>query len=247
MAAPDDSWLVEAMCQFVNSPAWNDQLLEFINANCEMFDNFQEENKHEYVEVHRRYKDIIDNLLAAHLMEIGMEPDEFEQKVLEAGLMDDPRLERVVGQLLAAEDFIKFKDMMVNHHTAMQKQAEHNYNQVVQTEADIADALAIEAAQRELENEATAAAIAAASRPAAPPPAARTARAAPVASSSAGGPAGIVPVAPTVMPTASEEAKFAAGGGTYGRASYGMGARKPPSNEKSAAIRRALVGAIRPA
>lgn len=252
MANPDDAWLVEAICHFVDSPAWNSQLTEFITSKCEEFDNFEEEFKHEYTEVHMEYKDLVDNLLAAQLMELGVEPEEFEQRIFQAGLMDDPRLQKVVDLLLAAEDFVRFKNMMVGYHTSMQQQREQTYNEVAQAE-DLAHAMALEEAQRELDQEAASEAIAAASLPAGPPAVPQAAFVSQPPTTSVGPSfVGPVPSAPSLpaasrrAPTAAEETRFAAEGGSYGRASFGTSSRKPGSNEKSAAIRRAILGAVRP-
>lgn len=120
----DDGWLVDMVLQFMRSRSWNEPLSSFINENCVKFDNFQDENKHEFVEVHNEYKMLIDNLLAAHLLEVDISPEDFEKRCIEAGLVDDPRLAQILSHLIAAEDFLTFKQLMVEHHTNMQHEAE---------------------------------------------------------------------------------------------------------------------------
>ena len=120
----DDGWLVDMVLQFMRSRSWNEPLSSFINENCVKFDNFQDENKHEFVEVHNEYKMLIDNLLAAHLLEVDISPEEFEKRCIEAGLVDDLGLAQILSHLIAAEDFLTFKQLMVEHHTNMQHEAE---------------------------------------------------------------------------------------------------------------------------
>merc|ERR1712107_823406 len=101
------------------------------------FDNFQEENKHEYVEVHLEFKNLVDSLLTAHLLEVDIDPEEFEKKVFESGLAEDPRLQQIVSQLTAAEDFMVFKNMMVENHERLQSQAEATFKEVTVAQAEV--------------------------------------------------------------------------------------------------------------
>mmetsp|Transcript_41719 Transcript_41719/g.108049 ORF Transcript_41719/g.108049 Transcript_41719/m.108049 type:complete len:223 (+) Transcript_41719:63-731(+) len=213
----DSGWLVDMVIGFMRSPTWNTPLTQFINDKCILFDNFQEENKHEYVEVHNEFKALVDDLLAAHLVEVDILPEDFEKQVVESGLTEDPRMAQVMSQLRAAEDFLVFKQMMIDHHAGMQAQAE----------ANLKDTAAWEASQRE--DEAVAAAMAASMAESGG------------AAASAPAPASTVPA-----PTAEQERAFGAGGGTYGRASMPVGGKKPASNEKAAAIRKAICSAARP-
>lgn len=210
----DNAWLVDMVVQFMHSPSWNHELSRFMDEKCLLFDNFQEENRHEYLEAHNEFKSLVDSLLAAHLLEVDITPETFEQQCVEAGLVDDPHMQQVLGQLLAAEDFLVFKQMMVDRHLAMQAQAEQTYKEMA-GEAQTAQAVAtcVEA------------------------PAATSA---PTAVAPAPSPQGV-----PVLPSAMEERRFGAAGGAYGRAAL-SGARKPASNEKAAAIRKALCSAIRP-
>merc|ERR1719272_2012431 len=127
-APADSSWLIDMMYSIMHTPTWNEPLQAFYAEKCIMFDNFEEENKHEYVLVHNEFKSLVDNLLAAHLIEVDISPEDFERQLIDSGLVEDPRLHQVVGQLMAAEDFITFKNMMVERHVNMQMEAEGNYH-----------------------------------------------------------------------------------------------------------------------
>jgi len=239
---PDNSWLVDMMVTIMHSETWNGPLTAFIQSHCTMFDNFEEENKHEYVTIHNEFKCLVDNLLAAHLLEVDISPEEFEKQLLESGLIEDPRLQQVVNQLMASEDFMTFKTMMVDRHTNMQQMAESNYRELQAPGEDVA---AAEAA-------AMAASLNAAAAAGGPP----GGFAAPTAVYTPGGagvmPAPPMPAAPSAAmrdysaPTSQQERAFGAGGGFYGRASLTGAGQAKPSKEKADAVRKALCGALRP-
>eukprot|EP00933_Yihiella_yeosuensis_P045383 TRINITY_DN4074_c1_g5_i1.p1 TRINITY_DN4074_c1_g5~~TRINITY_DN4074_c1_g5_i1.p1 ORF type:complete len:258 (-),score=102.45 TRINITY_DN4074_c1_g5_i1:106-879(-) len=249
------AWMVDMVIQFMHSPSWNEPINSFISEKCIGFDNFQEENRHEYVEVHNEFRGLIDNLLTAHLLQVDISPEQFEQELLQSGLSEDPRMQRIVSQLSAAEDFLSFKTMMLEHHIKMQQKAEGTWNGAAEEEsaandAAIAAAIAADAAaaeeaaaalaQADLEaaeaaraakvaaaQEAAEAMSAAPSAPSAPPK--------PPSPSAAAGPA----------PSAEQERAFASAGGVYGRGAMPQ-AKKPAGNEKAAAIRKALLQGLKP-
>jgi len=212
----DNSWLVDMIIQFTNSPAWNEQVSGFIRDKCIAFDNFDEENKHEYVDVHNEFKSLVDNLLAAHLLEVDITPDDFEKWCVEAGLQDDPRLQQVVTQLRAADDFLAFKQMMLEHHLNMQQEVEATLKELSIAKAAASATSADRSSSAAAES--------------APEPAEKTQP----------------PAASAPAPTKQEEMAFGAGGGFYGRAALNAGAKKPASTDKAAAIRKALCSAIKP-
>jgi len=237
--AAANQWLVDVIVQIMQSPSWNEPLKGFVEEKCILFDNFQEENKHEYVEVHNEFKTLVDNLLAAHLCDIDIDPADFEKQLCDAGLLDDPRLKQVVVQLLAAEDFVNFKEMMIDRHCNMQHQAENTFKEIsavedqVETDAAIAAAVAADPEFSAPVPKASGA-----------PPATANAQALPKAP--AGAPASPGGSAAKQPPTAQEERAFGAGGGFYGRAQVPAGSKKPATNVKAGAIRAAICKAIVP-
>lgn len=245
-ASPDNSWLIDMMVTIMHAPTWNEPLTAFIAEKCQMFDNFEEENKHEYVTVHNEFKCLVDNLLAAHLLEVDISPEEFEKQLVESGLVEDPRLQQVMGQLMAAEDFMTFKTMMVERHINMQGQAESNYLELAAAQDMAASEAAAIAASME------AAQAAALAMPAAVPgAAAKAGMPAYVPTYAAAGvpapmPSAAASAAPTQPPSMQQERAFGAGGGFYGRATMPAGSQAPPAREKANAIRKALCGALRP-
>lgn len=235
------AWLVDMVVQFMKSPSWNDPLVAFIDEKCTLFDNFAEECRHEEVEIHNTYKNLVDDLLTAHLLEVDMEPEDFEKACAEAKLAEDPRFQQVIKKLDAVEDFVKFKQMMIDAHIKQQTQAEATYKEVTDAEAAAAVAVAEAADREEAERAAAVAAVAAAEAAAVPDmePTAAAPAAAPA-------PAPAVKADPSKVPTAQDERAFGAAGGSYGRASMATGPKKAGSNEKASAIRKALMNSVRP-
>ena len=151
---------------------------------------------------------------------------------MESGLKDDERMQRVVLQLIAAEDFLEFRNMMLRQHLKMQQEAQGHFGPTMSAEeerlandAAIAAAIAADASTLE-EQQAAAASLAA-----------------PAASAA---PAAAAPVAPAPAPSAVEERAFGAAGGSYGRAVFAPGKQKPAGSAKAAAIRKALMNGLRP-
>ncbi|CAK9110165.1 Cilia- and flagella-associated protein 36 (Coiled-coil domain-containing protein 104) [Durusdinium trenchii] len=127
-SAEDPAWLVDMIIQFVSSPSWNEPINSFVAEKCVIFDNLDDEMKHEYMECHQEFSGLVESLLAAHLLEVDIAPEDFERQVMESGLKDDERMQGVVSQLMAAEDFLTFRDMMLKHHMQMQQAAEGTYH-----------------------------------------------------------------------------------------------------------------------
>eukprot|EP00746_Dinoflagellata_sp_MGD_P118882 gnl/MRDRNA2_/MRDRNA2_54931_c0_seq1.p1 gnl/MRDRNA2_/MRDRNA2_54931_c0~~gnl/MRDRNA2_/MRDRNA2_54931_c0_seq1.p1 ORF type:complete len:228 (+),score=66.61 gnl/MRDRNA2_/MRDRNA2_54931_c0_seq1:82-765(+) len=221
----DNKWLVEFVLQFMQSPSFNDPLQAFVDEKCSSFDDFEEENKLEYQELHNEFKNLVDNLLAAHLLEVDVSPEDFEQKILNAGLADNPALASVMSKLLAAEDFIVFKGLMVDKHAEKQMQA---LSMLKDTSEDFAAAQALQAVEN-AEQPSNAGSLAAL----------RSQVNQAAASSES---------VSLMMPTAEQERKFMAGGGSYGRATApsaktGQGNTR---NSKASVVRQSLVSALKP-
>jgi len=104
-------WLSDYVMQILKSPTWVSPIAEFVDEQCYIFDG-EEENKLEYTTCHNQFRQLVDNLLAAHLLELSVTPEQFGS-FCQRGLGGNPRLHRVlVEQLLSVEDFLTFKAMM---------------------------------------------------------------------------------------------------------------------------------------
>eukprot|EP00930_Biecheleria_cincta_P002778 TRINITY_DN103777_c0_g1_i1.p1 TRINITY_DN103777_c0_g1~~TRINITY_DN103777_c0_g1_i1.p1 ORF type:complete len:484 (+),score=128.44 TRINITY_DN103777_c0_g1_i1:56-1507(+) len=124
MAEDDDlEWLSDYVLAFLKSPSWVAPIAQFVDEQCIVFDN-EEENKLEYTQCHNEFKQLIDSLLAAHLLEISVSRDQFEQ-FCHTGLANNPALHRVlVEQLLSVDDFQVFKAMMSKRNASLFREAQ---------------------------------------------------------------------------------------------------------------------------
>ena len=77
----EDDWLFDYMMETFRSPTWEVPVMTFIDENCVIFDN-DEENKLVYTEKHREFCQLIDNLLSSHLSEIGVSEVQFAKAVV---------------------------------------------------------------------------------------------------------------------------------------------------------------------
>lgn len=116
-------WLSDYVLSFLKSPTWSAPIAQFVDEQCIIFED-QEENKLEYTECHNEYKELIDSRFAAHLLEIDVTSEQFEQ-FCQRGLSTNPSLHRVlVEQLLSADDFLIFKAMMTKRNADLYREAQ---------------------------------------------------------------------------------------------------------------------------
>lgn len=122
--AEDESleWLSDYVLAFLKSPTWVTPIAQFVDERCIIFDS-EDENKLEYTECHNEFKDLIDSLLAAHLLELSVTREQFEA-FCQNGLTNNPALHRVlVEQLLSVDDFLTFKAMMTKRNANLYREA----------------------------------------------------------------------------------------------------------------------------
>ncbi|CAE7845116.1 unnamed protein product, partial [Symbiodinium necroappetens] len=106
-----------------SSPSWVAPIAQFVDQQCIIFED-EEENKLEYTECHNEFRQLIDNLLAAHLLELDVSNEQFEQ-FCQTGLSTNSTLHRVlVEQLLAVDDFLIFKAMMTKRNADLYREAQ---------------------------------------------------------------------------------------------------------------------------
>ena len=92
--------------------AWHQvPVMTFIDENCVIFDN-DEENKLVYYDKFNNFRQLIDNLLETHLSEIGITEEAFA-KACEAGMDSRPENKDVFEKLIAVDDFLTFKKLMI--------------------------------------------------------------------------------------------------------------------------------------
>lgn len=156
----DQEWLSDYIIGFLKSPSWVTPVMEYIEQHCIIFDS-EAENKLEYTAKHNEFRALIDGLLAAHLLEVSIGEEEFQQFV-QAGLENKSLHHILVEQLLAVDDFLTFKAMMVQKNKQLQMQAlqqlEMQQQQlekeaIQQVASDVAESLVSTSAQPETEDQ----------------------------------------------------------------------------------------------
>jgi hypothetical protein len=113
MSTEDElAYISNYIVAILNSPTWVSPISKFVDENCGIFEDV-EENKLEYTLVHNAFKTLIDDLLVAHLCEMSISTEQF-MRFCERGLSGNNELHRnLVEQLISYDEFLVFKAMMV--------------------------------------------------------------------------------------------------------------------------------------
>lgn len=115
-------WLSDYLVCTLKSPTWVIPVAEFVDNGCAIFDD-AEENKLEYTICHNDFKRLIDDLFTAHLLEVSVTPEQF-QNFCQHGLQSSAPLHHIlIEQLLSVEDFLIFKAMMVKRNADLDRRA----------------------------------------------------------------------------------------------------------------------------
>ncbi|CAH1264306.1 CFAP36 [Branchiostoma lanceolatum] len=124
--ATSENWVLDSVVQFLRSPTWTVPVMNFIEENCLVFDN-NEENKLEYTEAHVQYKGMVEALLGSFMEDLGITEDQFtegcKKELLSAQAGTYPL--GLFQQLWAADNFLTFKAMMVQTRVELELQALH--------------------------------------------------------------------------------------------------------------------------
>lgn len=95
--------------------------MKFIDDNCGCFED-AEENKLEYTLIHNAFKQLVDDLLAAHLSELQVSVEQFTHFCANGLTGDNPLHSSLCEQLLSVDDFLVFKALMVKHNADLQRE-----------------------------------------------------------------------------------------------------------------------------
>ncbi|NXS11014.1 CFA36 protein, partial [Neodrepanis coruscans] len=117
----DVEWVVDTIAGFLRGPAWSIPILEFMEHNCDVFDD-EEESKLSYTEIYQEYQALVEKLLEDCLKEVGINEEKF-QEAFSSPLAKTHTSQAILQTVLAAEDFRLFKKMMVQKNIEMQLQA----------------------------------------------------------------------------------------------------------------------------
>jgi hypothetical protein len=103
----------------LSSPTWKNPIINFIDENCIIFED-AEENSLEYTSVHNRFKKLIDTQLEGFIQDLGISQQNFVMACSKAASKVHKNL---LVQLLSVDDFLLFKQMMVGRNVAMNMEA----------------------------------------------------------------------------------------------------------------------------
>ena len=119
MAQPDESmlWLFDSVTQFLKGPDWAVPVWDFIDENCIIFDS-EEENKLAYHDSFNLFREMVEGLLGMHLTDMGCSMDAFAELCATYGTTDVGK--EVLEQILAVDDFLSFKTMMVKRNMELE-------------------------------------------------------------------------------------------------------------------------------
>ncbi|XP_055495846.1 cilia- and flagella-associated protein 36 isoform X2 [Leucoraja erinacea] len=116
-----EEWVVEGIAGFLSSPCWIIPVTDFIEQNCAVFDD-EEENKLSYTEIHQVYKDLVEQLLESYVQDVGIQEDQFLE-ACNSPLAQSESFRPVFQPVLAADDFQVFKSLMLQKNVELQLQA----------------------------------------------------------------------------------------------------------------------------
>jgi hypothetical protein len=119
----ETSWLGDYAEQFLKSPSWTVPLMEFIDSNCVLFSEVDEEHQFSQTECHQKFCELIDNLFCAHLLQVDVSPDDFAEYAATHLDADSRAKKLLVDELTSISDFLVFKKMMVARNKTLDAEA----------------------------------------------------------------------------------------------------------------------------
>lgn len=121
MPVDEYDWIFDYVLQFLESEKFDSQVMDFIDENCEVFED-GEENKFIYSDIHRDFRKYLEGLIASCLEEVGISSELFYD-ACEKGRNSRDINKIVFDRMIAMEDFQTFKKLMVKRNTELQIEA----------------------------------------------------------------------------------------------------------------------------
>jgi len=103
---------LEIMTEFLQSPMWKNPIISFVEEHCIVFEN-ADENRLEYTEIHSKFKKLVEKKLEGYIQDLGISPEDY---VLAWSRAQTRIHKSLLQQIMAVEDFVLFKKMMVNRN-----------------------------------------------------------------------------------------------------------------------------------
>ena len=94
--------------------------MSFIDEYCTAFDD-EDEHKLEFTKIHNEFKAIVEELLGELMAELGVTDTQFLEACEKAE--GNPIHKKIVDQIVAVENFLAFKKLMVKRNQELNKQA----------------------------------------------------------------------------------------------------------------------------
>lgn len=120
MSAAENEWIFDSVINFVKSPLWKVPITSFINENCVIFDD-EEENKLEYTDIHKKFKKIVEEMLTNMLNDIGIDEETFAKACIKAS--DNPVHKMLLSEIMAVDNFVAFKKLMLKRNRELSQEA----------------------------------------------------------------------------------------------------------------------------
>lgn len=116
----DDQWIYDSVLQFLTSPLWKVPIYTFLDENCIIFDD-EEENKFTYTDIFQEFQKIIEGLIDGMVKDLGIAEDQL-YGVIKRGLKNSHH-RKVFEQLLVIDNFMVFKRLMVKRNRELEIEA----------------------------------------------------------------------------------------------------------------------------
>ena len=117
----EHDWIFDYVLQFLESERFDAEVMDFVDDNCEQFDS-EEENKLVYTDIHQEFKRHIETLIESNLGALGISSEMF-MDACEKGRHGRDINTVVFERMMAMDDFMTFKKIMVKRNTELQLEA----------------------------------------------------------------------------------------------------------------------------
>ena len=117
----DFDWIFDYILQFLESETFDHSIMNFIDEKCVHFDS-EDENKFIYTDIHREFKDHVETLILSNLGELGITSELFYESC-EKGRNGRDINRSVFERLVAMDDFLTFKKIMIKRNLELQLEA----------------------------------------------------------------------------------------------------------------------------
>eukprot|EP00607_Mallomonas_marina_P000607 CAMPEP_0182428836 /NCGR_PEP_ID=MMETSP1167-20130531/23985_1 /TAXON_ID=2988 /ORGANISM="Mallomonas Sp, Strain CCMP3275" /LENGTH=553 /DNA_ID=CAMNT_0024611981 /DNA_START=86 /DNA_END=1747 /DNA_ORIENTATION=- len=128
MASEENDWIFDFILGFLNSGRFDAAVMDFVDEKCAVFDN-EEENKLIYTEIHQEFKDHVDVIISSNLEDLGVTPEIFYQACVD-GRNSRNVNKTVYDKIIAMDDFLTFKKIMVKRNTELELETIRAYRRI---------------------------------------------------------------------------------------------------------------------